>query len=258
MTLKSIFTAGLITLLLAACDRPPKERDTMEPDAITELPSQNLTDSMSYILGVRLGMEIKYHNYGELNYPRMKQGIDDALSAVGFPDLDDPAFTEQFDIDPKLNLEIEDRYISKRNRAIGLDNEIKGRRFLDEQFAAGDVDTTDSGLRYKMLLEGEGPRIALKDTVKVTMTVKTHEGTVIEKTMSEPAEMVISPSRFNCPGLLEGLQLLRGGDECTLTLPPSLIGHYADYPLVGPNKVIIIDLSVDEVTKYVEPKPSKK
>lgn len=257
MKVRILIAAGCVALMLAACNRNQKEKDLMVPDAVSELPAQSLTDSMSYLLGVRIGMSIKYGNYGDLNYPRMKSGIDDALKAVGFPDIDDEEFASQFDIDPKLGAEVEKQFIEKRNRATGLDNEIKGRKFLEDNYAAGGVDSTESGLQYKILMKGEGKKIELKDTVRVTMTVRTPEGTIIEKTKDEPAEMIVTPLRFQCPGLLEGLQLLRDGDECEFVLPSGLIGHYADYALVGPNKILLIDLAVEGVSKHVAPKDKK-
>ena len=248
MKVRILIAAGCVALMLAACNRNQKEKDLMVPDAVSELPAQSLTDSMSYLLGVRIGMSIKYGNYGDLNYPRMKSGIDDALKAVGFPDIDDEEFASQFDIDPKLGAEVEKQFIEKRNRATGLDNENKAKEGWE---------VTESGLQYKILMKGEGKKIELKDTVRVTMTVRTPEGTIIEKTKDEPAEMIVTPLRFQCPGLLEGLQLLRDGDECEFVLPSGLIGHYADYALVGPNKILLIDLAVEGVSKHVAPKDKK-
>ncbi|MCR9077680.1 MAG: FKBP-type peptidyl-prolyl cis-trans isomerase [Hyphomonadaceae bacterium] len=124
---------------------------------------------------------------------------------------------------------------------------------------AEEVQTTESGLQYVVLREGEeggvspGPR----DEVSVF-----YEGRLVDGTVFDSAYERGEPISFGVnqviPGWTEGLQLMSVGDQYMFYIPSNIA--YGDRPrpggLIKPGDDLVFQVELKEVVKAPEPRPT--
>ena len=117
----------------------------------------------------------------------------------------------------------------------------------NEQFLAWNarqsgVQTTASGLQYKGLKEGEGPRPTDAD-----VTLVSYKGTLRDGTVFDQNERAPLPVAQVVPGFSEGLKLMQKGGKYRLWIKPEL--GYGDRDTGGaipPNSVLVFDVELLE------------
>ena len=96
----------------------------------------------------------------------------------------------------------------------------EGEAFLAANKTKEGVITTESGLQYKVLVEGTGRRPTLEDRIIVHYTGKLVDGTIFESTVGgEPLTMLLG--QF-VPGWGQGLQIMPVGSKYMLWIPSDL------------------------------------
>jgi FKBP-type peptidyl-prolyl cis-trans isomerase len=107
--------------------------------------------------------------------------------------------------------------------------------------------TTDSGLKYVEVREGEGAPPASTDAVEVHYAGWTTEGELFDasytrgQTASFPLQNVIK-------GWTEGLQLMKVGSAYTFVIPPHLAyGARGAPPAIGPNATLVFHVELISV-----------
>lgn len=105
-------------------------------------------------------------------------------------------------------------------------------------------ERTASGLRYRVIAEGEGPRAGATDVVQVNYTGRLQDGTVFDSNEGRPpAEMFVGGV---VPGFGEALQLMNKGSTLLVRIPPEL-GYGANVPPGGripPNATLEFDITL--------------
>ena len=117
----------------------------------------------------------------------------------------------------------------------------------NEQFLAWNarqsgVQTTASGLQYKVLKEGDGPRPTDAD-----VTLVSYKGTLRDGTVFDQNERAPLPVAQVVPGFSEGLKLMQKGGKYRLWIKPEL--GYGDRDTGGtipPNSVLTFDVELLE------------
>jgi FKBP-type peptidyl-prolyl cis-trans isomerase len=246
-TIRFFAVAAVAALMAASCCGDCN----VKVDA--ERPTKAEVDSASYLLGVNFGAFLKGNNFaedlGELNMAELKKGMEDFLKAEGTPY--DPDFGKQFDIDPNMMGQILNGFISKKQTYKSAVNIAKEQAFLAANAKKEGVDTTASGLQYKIENAGGEYKVAPQDTVWVNYKGELLDGTVFDQndSMQFVANRVIK-------GWTEGLGLLGEGGKATLYIPAKL--GYGDRGTRGiaPNSTLIFDVEVLKIGKFV-PKEEK-
>ena len=113
---------------------------------------------------------------------------------------------------------------AKRKAAAGTakDNEAKGAAYVKEQIAADpEIKTTESGLAYKVIKQGQGAMPTDESTVKVHYTGKLIDGTVFDSSVDrgEPADFPVTQV---IKGFAEGLKMMNKGSKYVLYIPAEL------------------------------------
>jgi len=120
-----------------------------------------------------------------------------------------------------------------------------GQKYLDENAAKEGVQTTASGLQYKISKRGTSSLHPKKtDTVKVHYAGTTIDGKEFDSsyTRGTPAEFGVSQV---IAGWTEGLQLMSPGDEFMFYIPGDLAyGARGSPPKIGPNAVLIFKVEL--------------
>ena len=248
---KFLIVALALSVATVACS----QNNTKLPDgtdAKALLPSKAQVDSVSYLLGINFGSFLKSYNFGEdLNYAQMKEGMVDFLKAEG--NQNDPEFVNQFKVNPELMNDLFNSFLEKRNDYLMALNLAKENSFLAADAKKDGVQTTDSGLQYKIIEAGNSVKPGPQDTVLVR-----YKGTLIDGTVFDEVDAESEPIRLTLDrvisGWTEGLQLIGEGGKAQLYIPSEL-GYGANGSgSIEPNSTLIFDVELVQVFPYIDPK----
>ncbi len=143
----------------------------------------------------------------------------------------------------------------------GAANKTEGEAFLAANKSKDGVVTLPSGLQYKILTAGTGPKPTASDSV-----VCNYRGTLINGTEFDSSYKRGQPATFGVgqviKGWTEALQLMPVGSKWQLFIPSSLAyGERGAGAEIGPNATLIFEvelLSIQDKTKDDKSKEDKK
>ena len=218
--------------MLASCDK--KVGTGAQPAGITA----SDVDSVSYMIGYSTGMQIVQSNFGELSANNIIKGIQDACNGV--------------EVDYATFQNVVNGFMEKRMESIATENVTRSEKMLADNGKKDGVITTESGLQYKIIREGEGVKPGERDTVEVNYEGKNLNGKVFDSsydrgvTAKFPLDGVIK-------GWTEGLQYIGEGGEIQLWIPANLA--YGDRNMggdIGPNEALTFKVELISVRPFVE------
>lgn len=128
-------------------------------------------------------------------------------------------------------------------------NKEAAKKFLDENKGKEGIKTTASGLQYKIVKEGSGPKPTASDTVKVH-----YRGTLLDGKEFDSSHKRNEPARFRVdqviPGWTEALQLMNTGSTFELYIPPELAyGDRGAAPVIQPGTLLKFEVELLEIVK---------
>ncbi|MBS3743515.1 MAG: FKBP-type peptidyl-prolyl cis-trans isomerase [Wenzhouxiangellaceae bacterium] len=124
----------------------------------------------------------------------------------------------------------------------------EGQAFLAANAEKQGVTTTESGLQYRVIEEGDGERPDADDRVTVHYRGKLINGVEFDSSYSrgEPATFGLNQV---IPGWTEGVQLMREGAKYELFVPSDLAyGEQGRPGPIGPNSTLIFEIELLEVS----------
>lgn len=189
----------------------------------------------SYAIGLQIGQQLKDSGLKDLDINSIKQGLEDVL-------------TEKQPILPLNELHDALRQIHERAMAEKKKEAEKAAKagidFLKENLTKEGVKSTESGLQYSILKEGDGKIPAATDTVRVHYTGKLIDGTVFDSSVErgQPAEF---PVNGVIRGWVEALQLMPVGSKWRLYIPQELAyGSQGAGASIPPFSTLIFDVEL--------------
>jgi FKBP-type peptidyl-prolyl cis-trans isomerase FklB len=195
-------------------------------------------DKQSYAIGMNIGMGL--HRDGvDVDPNILAQGLKDALAAGKMQMTDDEAKAAltalQADVTKKQQ---------EQMQVAGEANEKEGEAFLTANKTKEGVVTLPSGLQYKILQQGTGPKPAATDTV-----VCNYRGTLVNGTEFDSSYKRGQPATFAVgqviPGWTEALQLMPVGSKWQLFIPSKLAyGPRGPSPVIGPNSTLVFEVGL--------------
>ncbi len=223
----------------------------------TPLALKTSKDKFSYALGMRMGANLKKQEV-PVDPAILSRGLRDALSGGKTLMTDQEAQTALSDVQNELRKKQQEKM-----QAEGAANKKEGDAFLAANKGKEKVVTTASGLQYKILKEGTGPKPTASDTV-----VCNYKGTLINGTEFDSSYKRGQPATFPVNGVIKGwteaLQLMPVGSKWQLFIPSDLAyGERGPGPEIGPNSTLIFEvelLSIQDKSKEKAPdaSPEKK
>ncbi|MEM8594769.1 MAG: FKBP-type peptidyl-prolyl cis-trans isomerase [Pseudomonadota bacterium] len=134
-----------------------------------------------------------------------------------------------------------------RKRGRPMSNLEKGQNFLAENAMKAGITTTDSGLQYKVVKEGDGKRPNLTDTVEVHYKGTLIDGTEFDSSYSRNSTISFPLNRV-IQGWQEGLQLMSKGSHYELFIPSELgYGARGAGPAIGPDEALIFTVELIDI-----------
>ena len=243
-TIKFFAIAACAALLAVSCNS-----NSSKVAVEAELPSAAEVDSVSYLLGVNIGSFFKGNGFAEdlseINMAEFKKGIQDFLKAEGMPGGE--GFNEQFKVSPEKINQLFNEYLTKRQAYKAAVNLVKEEQFLADNAKKDGVQTTESGLQYKLVSAGADYKVQPQDTVWVS-----YKGTLIDGTVFDQNDSTRFIANRVIKGWTEGLGLLGEGGEATLYIPAELAYGERGNRGIAPNSTLIFDVKVHKVGQFVE------
>lgn len=197
-------------------------------------------DAASYQIGYSIGMQLIRDGLkgSDLTQADFFTGLLHATNGT------DPAVTEE-QVQAAMKI-LRDKIVA-RMQAIAKTNLTKAEAYLAKNKSADGVQTTPTGLQYKVLKTGSGAAPTRESTVSVHYEGKLINGTIFDSSIrrEEPAEF---PVTGVIPGWTEALLRMKVGDKYKLFIPPALAyREQGSPPAIGPNELLIFEVELLEV-----------
>lgn len=216
-------------------------------------PLTTKTQKFSYALGMDIGGKVGpslKKQLVDVDPALVSQGLKDAMSGGKTRLTEQEAQT----VLTEMQAEVTKQRQEKQEKAAAA-NKAEGDAFLAANKSKEGVVTLPSGLQYKILKEGTGPKPASSDTVACN-----YRGTLINGTEFDSSVKHGEVAKFGVSQVIKGwteaLQLMPVGSKWQLFVPPSLAygdrGAGAD---IGPDTTLIFEVELVSIEKPKDDKP---
>jgi FKBP-type peptidyl-prolyl cis-trans isomerase FklB len=218
-------------------------------EAVTALTTTK--QKASYAIGMNWGTGL--HRQGiDVDNAALIQGMKDALAGGKTLLTEDEARSALM----QLQKEMQEKQQAKAAQE-GEANKKEGDAFLAANKTKEGVVTLPSGLQYKILTPGTGPKPTASDSV-----VCNYKGTLINGSEFDSSYKRGEPATFPVTGVIKGwteaLQLMPVGSKWQLFIPPDLAYGPRGTPggPIGPNATLIFEVELISI-KEKNPLPDK-
>jgi FKBP-type peptidyl-prolyl cis-trans isomerase len=223
------------------------------------VPLKTRKEKFSYALGMNIGTNLgntlKKQSV-EVDWNLVSQGLKDATTTGAKTRLtEDEAKAVLTEVQNEARKEQQEKM-----QEAAAKNKTEGEAFLAANKAKDGVVTLPSGLQYKILTAGTGPKPTASDSV-----VCNYRGTLINGTEFDSSYKRGQPATFGVgqviKGWTEALQLMPVGSKWQVVIPSSLAyGDRGAGAEIGPNATLIFEvelLSIQEKAKDDKSKDDK-
>ena len=211
---------------------------------------QTQKDKASYAIGLNIGRSM-HKDSVDVDPNILLRGMKDGLAGAKPLLTDDEAKATMVALQADLRKKQEEKM-----QAEAEVNKTKGEAFLADNKTKQGVVTLPSGLQYKILTEGTGPKPAVTDTV-----VCNYKGTLLDNTEFDSSYKRGQPATFPVSGVIKGwteaLQLMPVGSKWQLFIPSELAYGARGGPGggIGPNATLVFEVELMSIQPKAEVKP---
>jgi FKBP-type peptidyl-prolyl cis-trans isomerase FklB len=208
-------------------------------------------DKASYAIGMNIAKGIQKQSI-DVDPNIVAQGLKDALAGGKTLLTDDEATAAMKDLQAEMKKAQEEKM-----QLAGDANKKEGDAFLAANKAKEGVVTLPSGLEYKILTEGAGPKPTASDSV-----VCNYRGTLINGTEFDSSYKRGQPATFPVgqviKGWTEALQLMSVGSKWQLFIPSDLAyGPRGAGRDIGPNATLIFEVELISIQAKKQISPTQ-
>ncbi len=197
----------------------------------------------SYGIGQDIGRNLK-PAAAHLDMDAFMKGLEDVLAEVdpALPPEELQAAIQQFSQEVSAEQEAE-------RTAQAETNIVEGAAYAAENGAKEGVITTESGLQYEVLEEGDGAMPGATDRVSIH-----YRGTLLDGTEFDSSHERGMPAEFGVNGVIAGfteaLMLMNVGSKHRVVIPGDLAyGPGGSGDVIGPNATLIFELELLEIVE---------
>jgi FKBP-type peptidyl-prolyl cis-trans isomerase FklB len=204
----------------------------------TPLTLKTEKDKFSYSLGMKMGENLHKQEV-PVDPAILSRGLRDALAGSKTLLTDEEAQAAIMQVQKEMH----DKMQTKRD-AEGAGNKKVGEDFLAENKGKDGVVALPSGLQYKILKAGTGPKPTTSDTVECN-----YRGTLINGTEFDSSYKRGQAATFPVNGVIKGwteaLQLMPVGSKWQLFIPADLAyGERGAGGDIGPGETLIFEVEL--------------
>jgi FKBP-type peptidyl-prolyl cis-trans isomerase FklB len=238
----------------ATTKTPAKKTGTAAKTAAPALTTRK--QKFSYALGMNIGQglgnNLKKQSV-EIDPALVSQGLKDALAGTKTRLTEDEAKAVLTEVQNEVRKEQQEKA-----KAAADTNKKDGEAFLAANKSKEGVVTLPSGLQYKILTAGTGPKPTATDTV-----VCNYRGTLINGTEFDSSYKRGQPATFGVSQVIKGwteaLQLMPVGSKWQLFIPSNLAyGERGAGAEIGPDATLIFEVELLSIKPKDEGKEQKK
>lgn len=199
---------------------------------------ESLTDRASYVFGYKTAERFQQGQI-DINPEVFAKAMADAQKGVS------PKLSEE-DMQETMRA-LQAQQEAKHNEAmkeIADANEKEGKAFLAANAKKDGVKTTKSGLQYKVLTKGKGPKPTRDSQVSVN-----YKGTLLDGTEFDSSYKRGEPATFGVtqviPGWTEALLMMKEGAKWEVYIPSDLAyGSGGAGGQIGPNATLVFEIEL--------------
>lgn len=219
------------------------------------------TADNGYMAGIQMGMQLA----GQIQYmEQMGAKVDRELVAKEFKKAimqDSVSMDVVSDYNTSIQIMVGKLQAEKQRKQMealeqspeAIQGTKSGEAFINKKKQEDpEIKTTESGLSYKIINEGEGEKATDEDFVKVVYVGKLINDTVFDDSKGEAREF---PVRGVVPGFAEGLKLLGKGGKAIFYIPGKLGYGVKGQPAagIGRNQMLVFEVEVTEINNSSKP-----
>jgi FKBP-type peptidyl-prolyl cis-trans isomerase FklB len=254
-TTLSLLAAGMILLGSAEAQQTPAAKTPSATSATTKKapaaasktataakPAAPLTttkDKFSYALGMNLGTNL-HKQAVDVDPNILLRGLKDALAGDKTQLTEEEAHAALLEVQNDLRKKMEEKM-----KSAGETNKKDGDAFLSANKSKDGVVALPSGLQYKILTAGTGPKPTTTD-----MVVCNYRGTLLNGTEFDSSYKRGEPATFPIAGVIKGwteaLPMMPVGSKWQLFIPADLAyGERSPNPdVIPPNSTLIFEVEL--------------
>jgi FKBP-type peptidyl-prolyl cis-trans isomerase FklB len=232
--------AGMMLLgnVLAQQTPAANPKQPPAPDSSNAPAFKTQKDKVSYAIGMNVGTTLHRQSV-DIDPKILQQGLEDALAGGKTLLSEDEARA----VLTELQTDMRKKQQEKMQLA-GEANKKEGDAFLTANKGKDGVVALPSGLQYKIITSGTGPKPTASDTV-----VCNYRGTLIDGKEFDSSYKRGQPATFPVSGVIKGwteaLQLMPVGSKWQLFIPSGLAyGERGQGGDIGPNATLIFEVEL--------------
>jgi len=240
-----------------------KTGQATKPKTQAPLTLKSQKDKTSYAVGMNVGKGLAANlrqQSVEVDQAILLRGLKDALAGGKLLLTDDEAkaVLTQLQTEVRARQQEKMKVEQEKMKAAAEENKKEGAEFLAANKTKDGVVALASGLQYKILTEGTGPKPAATDTVSCN-----YRGTLVDGKEFDSSYKRGQPLSIQVNGVIKGwteaLQLMPVGSKWQLFIPSDLgYGDRGSGPVIGPSATLIFEvelLSIQAKDKTQPPPP---
>lgn len=249
MKIKLLAILTCLVSLSTLAQTKSKPKPTTKPKltiSLTKVPVKefaNQVDSVSYAVGVLVAQ----------NFKSQKVTLNPAMVAKGFEAATQGGALKMTEQECQ---NVVSAYMMKNQEAQALEqskqflpNKEAGEKFLEENKKKDSIVVTASGLQYKIMKLGSGPKPVATDKVKTHYHGTLIDGTVFDSSVQR-GEPISFPVTGVIPGWVEALQLMPVGSKFKLFIPQNLAyGVRGGGQTIKPYSALVFEVELLEIEK---------
>lgn len=194
-------------------------------------------EKISYALGLSIGGSLKQSGVESINGELFSEAVKNVLAGAETKMTPDEA-----------NGMLQEFFGAKQKEAEETMTKV-GQAYLAKNKLSEGVVELPSGLQYRIITEGDGPKPTEDQQVKCHYHGSLINGTVFDSSVDR-GEPAVFPVGGVIPGWVEALQLMAVGSKWELFIPSNLAyGAQGAGGQIGPHETLIFEVELLEIVK---------
>ena len=214
--------------------------------------------ALAFVIGKQIGLQASGLMFNQINENIFGKNSETSLSKDNFlagllAVANNKSLVPPTDAQAFINAQL-DAIKEKATEKQYADNKAAGEKFLAENATKEGVKTTESGLQYKVIKEGQGEIPTKSSTVKVHYKGTLIDGTEFDSSYSrKDKDGNAQPTTFRADqviaGWTEALTMMPVGSKWELYIPQELAYGVRDAGKIKPFSALIFEVELLEIEK---------